>query len=151
MACVRILIADDHELVREGLRALLAARPAWEVCGEAVDGVEAIEKAVELRPDIVLLDVSMPRLGGLEAAAVIRRESPASEIVIVSQHDPAEMLPSALEAGARGFVSKSDIASNLLSTIESIVESRLLPMSDFDTKPRAPALSALGSISAGSC
>jgi len=122
MACVRILIADDHELVREGLRALLAARPAWEVCGEAVDGVEAIEKAVELRPDIVLLDVSMPRLGGLEAAAVIRRESPASEIVIVSQHDPAEMLPSALEAGARGFVSKSDIASNLLSTIESIVD-----------------------------
>jgi len=121
MACVRILIADDHELVREGLRALLASRPAWEVCGEAADGVEAIEKAAELQPDIVLLDVSMPRLSGLEAAALIRRESPTSEILIVSQHDPAEMLPSALKAGARGFVSKSDIASNLLSTIESIV------------------------------
>jgi signal transduction histidine kinase len=122
MACVRILIADDHELVREGLRALLAARPAWEVCGEAADGVEAIEKAAALQPDIVLLDVSMPRLSGLEAAAAIRRESPASEIVIVSQHDPAEMLPSALKAGARGFVSKSEIASHLLSTIDSIVE-----------------------------
>jgi signal transduction histidine kinase len=121
MACVRILIADDHELVREGLRALLASRPAWEVCGEAADGVEAIEKAAELQPDIVLLDVSMPRLSGLEAAALIRRESPTSEILIVSQHDPAEMLASALKAGARGFVSKSDIASNLLSTIESIV------------------------------
>ena len=77
MACVRILIADDHELVREGLRALLASRPAWEVCGEAADGVEAIEKAAELQPDIVLLDVSMPRLSGLEAAAHIHRQSPA--------------------------------------------------------------------------
>jgi signal transduction histidine kinase/FixJ family two-component response regulator len=121
MSCVRILIADDHELVRQGLRALLASRPSWEVCGEAVDGVEAIEKAAQLRTDIVLLDVSMPRLSGLEAAPHIRRESPASEIVIVSQHDPVEMLPSALKAGARGFVSKSDIAGNLLSTIESIV------------------------------
>ena len=121
MACVRILIADDHELVRQGLRTLLAARPAWEVCGEAADGVEAIEKAAQLRPDVVLLDVSMPRLSGLDAAPAIRRESPTSEIVIVSQHDPAEMLPSALKAGARGFVSKSDIGSTLLSTIESIV------------------------------
>jgi signal transduction histidine kinase/DNA-binding NarL/FixJ family response regulator len=121
MPCVRILIADDHELVRQGLRALLASRPSWEVCGEAVDGVEAIEKAAQLQPDIVLLDVSMPRLNGLEAAPLIRRESPASEIVIVSQHDEAEMLPSALKAGARGFVSKSDIGSNLLSTIDSIV------------------------------
>src|SRR5215469_5788367 len=122
MACVRILIVDDHELVRQGLRALLASRPAWEVCGEAADGVEAIEKAAELQPDIVLLDVSMPRLGGLEAAALIRRESPASEIVIVSQHDPAEMLSSALEAGARGYVSKSEVGGTLLSLIESIVQ-----------------------------
>ena len=122
MPYVRILIADDHELVRQGLRALLASRPSWEVCGEAVDGLEAIEKAAQLRPDIVLLDVSMPRLNGLEAAPLIRRESPGSEILIVSQHDPAEMLPSALKAGARGFVSKSDIGSNLLSTIESIVQ-----------------------------
>ena len=122
MARVRILIVDDHELVRQGLRALLARRPAWEVCGEAADGVEAVEKAAQLQPDIVLLDVSMPRLGGLEAAALIRRESPCSEIVIVSQHDPAEILPSALEAGARGFVSKSDIGSTLLSLIESIMQ-----------------------------
>jgi signal transduction histidine kinase/CheY-like chemotaxis protein len=122
MACVRILIADDHEVVRQGLRTLLAARPAWEVCGEAADGVEAIEKAAQLQPDIVLLDVSMPRLNGLEAACAIRRESPASNIVIVSQHDPAEMLPSALQAGACGYVSKSDLGSNLLSTIEAIVE-----------------------------
>jgi signal transduction histidine kinase/DNA-binding NarL/FixJ family response regulator len=136
MACVRILIADDHELVRQGLRALLASRPAWEVCGEAADGVEAIEKAAQLQPDIVLLDVSMPRLNGLEAAAVIRRESPASEIVIVSQHDPAEMLPSALQAGARGFVSKSDIASNLLSTIESIVGPARRQAAANDAEPR---------------
>ena len=121
MASIRILIADDHELVRRGLRALLAARPTWEVCGEAADGREAIEKAAQLKPDIVLLDVSMPRVNGLEAARIIRRESPGSEILIVSQHTPAEMLPSALKVGARAFVSKSELACNLLSTIESIV------------------------------
>jgi signal transduction histidine kinase/CheY-like chemotaxis protein len=137
MPYVRILIADDHELVRQGLRALLASRPSWEVCGEAVDGLEAIEKAAQLRPDIVLLDVSMPRLSGLEAAPLIRRESPASEIVIVSQHDPAEMLPSALKAGARGFVSKSDIGSNLLSTIESIVQPASGPAAGNGPQPHA--------------
>jgi signal transduction histidine kinase/FixJ family two-component response regulator len=121
MACVRILIADDHEPVREGLRALLAARPAWEVCGEAADGVEAIAKAAELQPDIVLLDVGMPRLSGLEAAAAIQRASPGSQILMVSQHEPAEMLQSALQAGARGFVAKADIDSRLLPTIDSIV------------------------------
>jgi PAS domain S-box-containing protein len=121
MASVRILIADDHELVRQGLRALLACRPSWEICGEAADGREAIEKAAQLKPDIVLLDVSMPRLNGLEAARIIRQESPGCEILIVSQHTPAEMLPSALRVGARGFVSKSELACNLLTTIESIV------------------------------
>ncbi len=124
MACVRILIADDHELVRQGMRALLALRPAWEVCGEACDGVEAIGKAAQLRPDVVLLDVSMPRLSGLEAASQIRRVSPASKILIISQHDPEEMLPKSLAAGARGFVSKSDIGSHLLTTIESILGPR---------------------------
>ncbi len=121
MTSVRILIADDHELVRQGLRALLATRPAWEVCGEAADGREAIEKAEQLKPDVVLLDVSMPRLGGLEAAAIIRRQSPQAAIVIVSQHDAAEMLPSALRAGARGFVSKSELSRDLLATIESLI------------------------------
>jgi len=135
MACVRILIADDHELVRQGLRALLSSRPAWEVCGEAADGFEAVEKAAQLRPDIVLLDVSMPRMNGLEAAPAIRRESPVSQIVIVSQHDPAEMLPSALKVGARGFVSKSDIGSNLLSTIDSIVQTAPRPLAPNGAEP----------------
>src|SRR5215469_8442030 len=131
MPALRILIADDHELVRQGLRVLLASRPAWEVCGEAADGREAVEKAAALQPDIILLDVSMPRLGGLEAAAIIRRESPGSEILIVSQHDPAQMAASALEAGARGFVSKSEIDRTLLSAIDSIV-----------ARARGPATSA---------
>jgi signal transduction histidine kinase len=139
MACVRILIADDHELVRQGLRALLSSRPEWEVCGEAADGLEAVEKAAQLRPDIVLLDVSMPRMNGLEAAPVIRRESPVSQIVMVSQHDPAEMLPSALRVGARGFVSKSDIGSNLLSTIESLVQSAPRPGAANGAEARAAA------------
>jgi DNA-binding NarL/FixJ family response regulator len=97
MACVRILIADDHELVRQGLRTLLAAPPAWEVCGEAADGVEAIEKAAQLLPDIVLLDVSMPRLSGLEAAGAICRGGRAPFF----RPDPGAGGPRLLRATAR--------------------------------------------------
>lgn len=117
---MRILIADDHELVRRGLRSLLATRSGWNVCGEAKDGLEAVVKARELRPDVVLLDITMPELNGLDAARLIRKDDPAMEIVILSQHDPKEMTPRALEAGARGYVSKSEVASGLLVALEAI-------------------------------
>ena len=121
MGPVRILIVDDHELVRRGLRSILVTRPEWEICGEAADGTNAIEKARELRPDIVLLDITMPRVNGLDAARIIRRDVPRTKVIILSQYDESEMRSRAFEAGAQGYISKSDAARQLLIAIESLV------------------------------
>jgi DNA-binding NarL/FixJ family response regulator len=118
---VRILIADDHELMRRGLRSILATRPDWEVCGEAVDGSDAIEKTKLLRPDILVLDISMPRGNGLEVARAVRRDFPQTQVIILSQYEESEMRPYALEAGARGYVSKSEASRQLLAAIESLI------------------------------
>lgn len=122
MSTVRILIVDDHKAVRRGIRSLLACRSGWLVCGEAADGLEAVEKARVLGPDVVLMDVSLPQLDGVEAARTIRRERPETNVIIVSQNDPRLLSRQAAEAGARGFVSKSDLARNLLPIIEKVVD-----------------------------
>ena len=116
---MRILIADDNELVRRGVINLLAPTK-WEVCGEAKDGTEAIQKAAELLPDIVLLDVSMPGVSGLEIARLLHNNLPAPRILIMSQHDPVLLLPRALEAGAHGCLDKSRLSTDLLPAIERI-------------------------------
>lgn len=127
---MRILIADDHELMRRGLRSILSTRPDWEVCGEAVDGSDAIEKTKLLQPDILVLDISMPRVNGLEVARAVRRDYPRTQVVILSQYDESEMRPYAIEAGARGYVSKAEASRQLLTAIESlIVEQPLAPRS----------------------
>jgi DNA-binding NarL/FixJ family response regulator len=119
---MKILIADDNEWVRRGVKNILAPMSHWEICGEAEDGAEAIRKAAELLPDLVLLDVSMPGLNGLEAARRVREKVPAAKIVIMSQHDPALLLPRAIEAGAHGCVDKSQLTNELLRTIGSVME-----------------------------
>src|ERR1700730_15653491 len=118
---VRILIADDHEIVRQGIRSLFDMQTDWEICGEAVDGLDAIEKSKHLKPDIILLDVSMPHLNGLDAARIIRKEVPQSKILMVSQHDAAYMSQRALEVGARGYVAKSELSRQLLAAVESVI------------------------------
>src|SRR5438105_700969 len=123
---VRILIADDHEVVRQGLRSLLRSHPEWDVCGEASDGREAVEKARQLRPDVVVLDVSMPNLNGLEAARCIRKEVPQSEILILSQHESRQMVKEAISAGARGYVVKTDMSRDLISAVEAVSQHRAL-------------------------
>lgn len=123
---LRILIADDHDIVRRGLRSLLTTRAEWNVCGEAADGKEAVDKARQLKPDVVVLDVSMPNLNGLDAARRIRREVPESEILILSQHESREMVNEAVRAGALGYVVKSDISRDLLSAIEAVSQHRPL-------------------------
>jgi PAS domain S-box-containing protein len=116
----RILVVDDHELVRKGICSILASDPALTVCAEAVDGRDAVQKAKAERPDIVVMDISMPNMNGLDAARVIKGILPETEIVIVSQHDSAEMVRQAFKAGARGYVMKSAISSDLQSAIANV-------------------------------
>jgi DNA-binding NarL/FixJ family response regulator len=117
---VRILVVDDHPIVRHGLRTLLGGRPEWEIIDEAEDGIEAVEKADRLKPDVVVLDVSMPGMDGLEACRRIRKSVPKSEVLIVTQHDSPQMMREALSAGARGYIVKSDAARDLLAALEAV-------------------------------
>jgi len=117
---IRILLVDDHPVVRHGLRALLGLQPDWEVIDEAEDGSEAVDKVQRLNPDVVLLDISMPKMGGLEACRLIRETAPQCEILILTQHDSPQMLRAALDAGARGYVMKSHAARDLLDAVEAV-------------------------------
>jgi DNA-binding NarL/FixJ family response regulator len=117
---LRILIADDHDIVRRGLKSLLEARPEWKVCDEAHSGREAVAKAEERKPDIVILDISMPELNGLEAARRIRKVSPNSEILILSVHYSDQLIQEILDAGVRGFIVKSDSDRDLIVAVESL-------------------------------
>src|SRR5262249_46548239 len=121
MSCVEILIADDQAIFRRGLRSLISTRPEWHVCGEAVDGKEAVEKARQCKPDVVLLDVSMPEMNGLDTARLILQESSRCKILIVSQNDPNLMQQEAVKAGAKGFVAKSDMSRDLVGAIDAIL------------------------------
>jgi PAS domain S-box-containing protein len=117
---MRILIADDHEFVRQGVRTLLQSRPGWTICGEAVDGRDAIEKARQLRPDVVVMDISMPNLNGLEATREVRRILPKTGVLVLSQHNSPRMMKEALDAGAQGYVVKSSASENLMAALEKI-------------------------------
>jgi len=120
----RILVVDDHEMVRQGLRAVLEEQPGWVVCGEAVDGREAVAKARELKPDVVVLDFTMPGLNGLEATRQIRREAPGTEVVILTMHESGQLAREALAAGALGFVLKSEAGETLVSAIGHVLQHR---------------------------
>src|SRR5215470_11253879 len=116
---IRILVADDVVEWRVGIRSILKARPEWQVIGEAGDGMEAVQRTAELRPDIVLLDIGMPLLNGIEAAQRIRQVSPSSRIIFVTQNDGRESMTAALAAGAEGYVLKASAARDLLPAIET--------------------------------
>jgi DNA-binding NarL/FixJ family response regulator len=118
---MRILIADDNDRVRRGVKGLLSVESTWTICGEAQDGSEALQKARELLPDLVLLDVSMPDISGLEVARRLRLELPAAKLLVISQHDPFLMLPSVIEAGGDAYLDKSRLATDLVATIKTLM------------------------------
>lgn len=120
MNMLRILVADDHDIVRRGLVSLIQSHPDWEVCGEADNGRQAVELARQLRPAIVILDIGMPTLNGLEATRQILRDSPETRVLILTITDTDQAVRAVLDAGARGFLLKSDTARDLVSAIEAL-------------------------------
>ena len=117
---IRILLADDHKVMRTGLRKTLEEHEGWQVCGEASDGREAVRLAKELKPDIAVLDLTMHDLNGIDATLQIKKSLPKTEVLIFTMHDSEEMIRSALLAGARGYVLKSDDELELVAAIEAI-------------------------------
>jgi DNA-binding NarL/FixJ family response regulator len=117
---LRILVADDHEVVRRGLIALLQSQPDWEICGEAGDGREAVDKTQKLKPDVVILDIGMPSLNGLEATRQILKTNPHTRVLILTLHDSDQVVREVLNAGARGFLLKSDAARDLVAAVEAL-------------------------------
>ena len=117
---VRILLADDHDVVRKGLRGLLEVNSAWQVCGEATNGRDAVKLAMELKPDLAVLDLEMPELNGLEATRQIKKDLPDLEVLIFTMHETDQFIRDALVAGARGFVLKADAGRYLVEAVEAL-------------------------------
>ena len=124
MSSVRILIADDHELFRRGLAAELTQVPGWVVAGEAANGRDAVELAAALKPDIVVLDLTMPELNGLEAARKIISANPAARVLILTAHESEQLVREVLSAGAQGYVLKSDAGRILIAALQALLDGR---------------------------
>lgn len=120
MKTIRILIADDHDVMREGTRAVIERQPGWEVCGTAATGREAVTQASELAPDIVIMDMTMPELNGLEAALQIKRRAPRTEILMFTAHESDNLIRDAFAAGVKSFILKSEAHHFLVEAIESL-------------------------------
>ncbi len=121
MRRVRILVADDHSIVRRGLRALLETHVGWKVCGEAATGAEALRQVKRLKPDVAIVDITMPDLNGFEATRRIRESIPQTEVLILTMHESEQTLREVLDAGARGYVLKSDLDLSLVAAVESVL------------------------------
>jgi len=148
---VRVVLADDHVLVRAGIRALLEKLPGTEVAGEAGDGREVLNLVATLRPDVVLMDITMPGLNGLEAAARLAHDFPDVRVIILSMHDTEELVHKVLEAGARGFVLKSDAGRELVAADFGAGENAPTLAGTFTVAPPAgvtvePAAAALTNV-----
>ncbi len=124
MAKIRVLIADDHAIVREGIRMILLQQPDIEVIGEAADGQQAIDQVNRLGPDIVLMDIAMPGLGGLEATIEIRKTRPQTRILVLTQYDDKEYVFRFLKAGASGYVLKKTVGGVLVAAVRSVYEGK---------------------------
>ena len=124
MTTVRILLVDDHEIVRDGVRALLQRQPGWEICGEASTGREAVEKAKELKPDVVIVDIGMPELNGLDATRQIKRLLPRTEVLIFTSNETEAVVRDVFKAGARAYLLKVEASKHLIPAIEMLCKHR---------------------------
>jgi DNA-binding NarL/FixJ family response regulator len=124
VAAFRILVADDHEVVRKGLTAILEQQPGWQLCGEACNGREAVEKAKQLMPDVIVMDVNMRGLNGLEATLKIVKANPATRVLILTLQDSGQLIRDVLDAGARGFLLKSDSGSELVAAVDALLRGK---------------------------
>lgn len=122
---LRILVADDHELIREGLRTILERHPGWTVCGEAATGRQALAEAIRLQPEVILMDISMPELNGLDATPQILEKLPNAKVLILSAHDSERLVRQMLASGARGYMLKTDAGRDLTAAVEAIAAGRL--------------------------
>jgi DNA-binding NarL/FixJ family response regulator len=147
----RILVADDHEIVRRGISSLLSTRSGWEVCAEAGNGRAAVKKAKELRPDLVILDLHMPSLNGLEAARQILRDNPQQRILVLTITDSEQMAQELLRVGAKGYVLKSDAATDLIKAVEALQLNRTFFNSGIDRMVLEGYLSGSGLSLARTC
>ena len=119
---LRILVVDDHDVVRQGVRLILRRNPDWEICGEAENGIEAVEKARQLNPDLIILDVSMPGKDGLEVATELHAGGFASKVLVLTMHESKELATAVKRVGAKGYVIKSHAARDLMKAIETIID-----------------------------
>ena len=120
-ASLRILVADDHESVRKGMCVILGTRGDIEVCGEAANGREAIDKALQLKPDLIILDITMPIVSGIDAAEMIRKTLPNVPILFLSMHQSRQIIAEAKRVGVQGYVKKSDAAATLLDAVDALL------------------------------
>ena len=151
MPLARILVVDDDARVRRVISSMLSRHSGWEICGEAADGQQSVELARATNPDIVLMDVSMPGMNGLDATRILRREIPRIDVILVSQNDPKIISHQAADVGARAYCSKSDLGRNLVPIIERTLEDRLIKRTDmashaFERNPSNQASSLLAAI-----
>ena len=117
---LRILVVDDHPVVRRGVRSLLESHEGWEVCGEATTGRDAVEQSRQLRPDVVVMDLSLPELNGLDATRQILKDAPGTEVLVLTMHRSEELARDVLRAGARGYIMKSDAGENLITAVDTL-------------------------------
>lgn len=122
MRLLRVLVADDHEVMRNGIRTLIEHEPGWQVCGTASNGQEAVETAKRLKPEVVVLDMTMPEMDGMEALRQIKRALPDTEVVIFSAHHSEEVIEQLFDAGAKSYIQKSDAGRHLVAAIKSLAE-----------------------------
>lgn len=120
MAPLRIFLADDHEVVRNGIRSVLITQPGWEICGEASNGREAVEKVAAMKPDVVIIDIGMPELNGLEATRQIVKASETTKVLVLTVHESHQVVRDVLDAGARGYILKSDAGRDLIAAVQAL-------------------------------